>query len=406
MVSTQKLTVQGSAGELAARLDVPSGPVRGYALFAHCFTCSKDSLAARRIGAELARLGIAVARFDFTGLGDSQGEFPSTHFSSNVEDVLRVADHVRERYGALDLLIGHSLGGAAVLCAALRLEDVGGVVTIGAPADPAHVTENFASNVDRIERDGSAEVSLAGRSFLIRKEFLDDVRSIGLEERLGRLKTPLLVMHSPTDQTVGIENATRIFTAARHPKSFVSLDRADHLLTDERDARHVAAVIAGWFGARLPDEAEGGDDTEGVIVAETGTAKFQNTVKAGHHRLFADEPRSVGGADTGPSPYDLLGASLAACTSMTLRMYADRKSLNLGRIEVKVSHERVHARDCEECTEARRDAGGTIDRFDRVITVDGPLDDAVRAKLLEIADKCPVHRTLERGASVRTRVGD
>ena len=404
MAASQRLTIEGTAGTLSARLDLPTGHVRGYALFAHCFTCSKDSLAARRIGAELARLGVAVVRFDFTGLGDSEGDFGSTHFTSNVGDVVRVAEHVRERFGSLDLLVGHSLGGAAVLCAALQLEGLRGVVTIGAPADPAHVTENFHADVARIESEGEAEVSLAGRPFRIRREFLDDVRSIGLEEHLARLRAPLLVMHSPTDATVGIENASRIFAAARHPKSFVSLDRADHLLTDERDARHVATVIAGWFAARLPAEAEEEPGSENVTVGETGAGKFQNTVTVGRHRLFTDEPRSVGGLDSGPSPYDLLAASLAACTSMTLRMYAGRKGLELGRIEVEVAHERVHAEDCETCTAERREAGGSVDLFSRTITIEGEADDALRAKLLEIADKCPVHRTLERGAGVRTSI--
>ena len=403
----ERLTIEGARGAaLAARFDRPVGPIRGIAVFAHCFTCSKDSLAARRVSAELAKLGVAVVRFDFTGLGGSDGEFASTDFSSNVEDILSVVTFVEDRYGPVDLLIGHSLGGAAVLCAASRIEGLSGVVTIGAPADAEHVIGNFHADVDRIETDGEAEVSLAGRPFRIRREFIEDVREAKVEEYLAKLRAPLLVMHSPIDATVGIENASRIFTAARHPKSFVSLDKADHLLTKERDARYAAGVIAGWFAPRLAPEKENEPNEESVEVAETGGGKFQNALRMGRHHLFADEPRTVGGLDSGPSPYDLLSGALAACTSMTLRMYADHKGIALGRISVRVNHDRVHAKDCEDCTVATRSAGGKIDRFTRTITVAGSSDDAMEAKLIEIANKCPVHRTLERGASVVTRVED
>ena len=407
MPAAQRFEVEGHAGaQLAARVDLPVGPVRGMALFAHCFTCSKDSPAARRISVELSRLGIGVVRFDFTGLGGSGGDFASTHFSSNVEDIERVAHEVRGRFGSLDLLIGHSLGGAAVLCAGARMDGLKGIVTIGAPADAEHVVENFAADLPAIARDGEAEVSLAGRPFRIRREFVEDVREARVEEHLAKLGTPLMVMHSPLDDTVGIENASRIFVAARHPKSFVSLDRADHLLTRERDAAHAAAVIAGWASTYLEAEEASEPDHEGVLVGETGIGKFQNSVKAGRHRLFADEPTSVGGLDSGPSPYDYLAIALAACTSMTLRMYAARKGLDLGRIEVAVDHERIHARDCEDCTDGLKEAGGRIDRFTRKVSVSAEVDDAVRDKIIEIANKCPVHRTLERGAAVRTEVAN
>ena len=406
-VVAQRLEIEGARGaSLSARLDRPDGPIRGTAIFAHCFTCSKDTHAARRVGAELARLGLAVVRFDFTGLGGSGGEFASTDFSSNVEDVVRVADHVRGLLGSVDLLIGHSLGGAAVLCAGARMEGLRGVVTIGAPADAAHVVAHFAGDLERIERDGEAEVSLAGRPFRIRREFVEDLRAARVEEHLARLRVPLLVMHSPLDQTVGIENATRIFHAARHPKSFVSLNAADHLLTNEDDARFAASVIAGWFAERLPEDVPNAPDHEGVLVSETGQGKFQNAMRLGRHRIFADEPVDVGGLDTGPSPYELLAASLAACTSMTLRMYADRKGIDPGRISVRVEHERTHAADCAECTDERREAGGSLDRFHRTIEVTGEVDEAFAGRLAAIADKCPVHRTLERGAVVTTVLGD
>ena len=406
MAAAQRIQIEGPSGAtLAARVDVPVGRVRGTALFAHCFTCSKDSLAARRVAAELARLGILTVRFDFTGLGGSGGDFASTHFSSNVDDVRAVAEHVRREYGSMDLLIGHSLGGAAVLCAAAGMEGLKGVATIGAPSDAEHVTHQFRADVGRIEREGEAEVSLAGRPFTIRREFLDDVRMVKLSDHLARIHAPLLIMHSPADDTVSVDNASAIFGAARHPKSFVSLDRADHLLTKERDARFAASVIAGWVGAHLePEEAEG-VGREGVTVGETGVGKFQLAVAAGKHRMFADEPESVGGLDTGPSPYDYLATSLAACTAMTLRMYAAHKKLDLGRIEVDVDHDRVHARDCAECAEGLREKGGKVDRFTRTIRVEGA-DPALHDKLVEIANKCPVHRTLERGAAVATKVAD
>ena len=404
MAPAGRIEIEGPSGaHLAARVDAPVGRVRGTALFAHCFTCSKDVLAARRVAGELARLGILTVRFDFTGLGGSGGEFASTDFSSNVADVVAVADHVRREFGSMDLLVGHSLGGAAVLCAAARMEGLRGVVTIGAPADAAHVVERFDADVERIEADGEAEVRLAGRPFRIRREFLDDVRGVKLSEHLARLGAPLMVMHSPLDETVGIDNATTIFQAARHPKSFVSLDRADHLLTREGDARFVASVIAGWAGAQLDPEPEEAEDREGVSVAETGVGAFQLAVAAGRHRLFADEPESVGGLDTGPSPYGYLATALAACTAMTLRMYSDHKTLDLGRIEVDVDHDRIHARDCETCADEVRAGRSKVDRFVRTIRVGGA-DEALHDKLVEIADKCPVHRTLERGAAVTTRV--
>ena len=406
MAPAQRIEIEGPSGAvLAARVDVPVGRVRGTALFAHCFTCSKDSLAARRVAAELARLGILTVRFDFTGLGGSGGDFASTHFSSNVDDVRAVAAHVRAEYGSMDLLIGHSLGGAAVLCAAAGMDGLKGVATIGAPSDAEHVTQQFGADVARIESDGEAEVALAGRPFTIRREFLDDVRGVRLQEHLARIRAPLLVMHSPVDETVGIDNASALFQAARHPKSFVSLDKADHLLTRERDARFAASVIAGWIGAHLDPEPEQAVGQEGVTVAETGVGKFQLAVAAGRHRLFADEPESVGGLDSGPSPYDYLAVALAACTAMTLRMYAAHKGIDLGRVAVDVEHDRIHAKDCAECAEDLRERGGKVDRFERTIRVEGAPAD-LHDKLVEIAGKCPVHRTLERGAAVATRLAE
>jgi len=406
--STIRTTFAGSLGhELAARLDLPAGPVRGYALFAHCFTCSKDVIAARHIAGKLAALGIGVLRFDFTGLGSSDGEFANTDFSSNVEDLVRAADHLRTHFEAPALLIGHSLGGASILAAAHRVPEATTVVTIAAPSDVAHVLQHFHADLAQIERDGVASVTLAGRTFTIRKEFIEDVKAQPLKERIANLRKALLVMHAPTDQTVGIEHATAIFTAARHPKSFVSLDTADHLLSSRQDAAYAAEVIAAWSSRFLPaGEPEAAAPHDGVIVAETGAGKFQNSVTAGRHRLLADEPAVVGGLDSGPGPYDYLAIALAACTSMTLRLYAEHKQLLLGRLTVGVSHGKVPVEHCHDCGEAVEGRTGKIDRFERVITVDGSVDAALAAKLVEVAGKCPVHRTLEAGAAVVTKVSD
>lgn len=394
-----------SGARLAARLDLPNGPTRAWALFAHCFTCSKDLIAARRIAAELARAGIAVLRFDFTGLGSSDGEFASTDFTSNVGDLVSAAAYLRDRYEAPALLVGHSLGGAAVLAAAKDIPEARAVVTIGAPADTGHVLKNFGASLSAIEREGEAEVTLAGRSFRIGKGFVDDVRSTHLADAIGKMKKPLLILHSPLDAVVGIENATAIFMAAKHPKSFVSLDKADHLLTNPDDAQYAAQVIAGWVGRYVRnDTPQGTENVEHVRVMETGEGKFQNAVQAGRHRLFADEPESVGGLDTGPSPYDFLSIALGACTSMTLRIYAEFKKLDLGRVSVDVSHAKVHARDCEECSDEERGSKGKIDRFERIITIDGEVPAELADKIEEIANKCPVHRTLEAHAKVATVV--
>lgn len=391
---------------LAALLDGPPGAPVAYALFAHCFTCGKDNLAAARIAQALGARGIAVVRFDFTGLGASQGEFANTHFSSNVADLVAAAAHMRRTLQAPALLIGHSLGGAAVLAAATELPEVRAVVTIAAPSDPAHVTGLFRDRVADIRARGEGEVALAGRSFRIRREFLDDVAEQRLTERVSHLKKALLILHAPGDQIVGIENATAIFTAAKHPKSFVSLADADHLLSRKSDAAYVGSVVAAW-AARYLDVAAVGEPAaaladgarEGVVVvAETGRGLFQQTVDIGRHRLLADEPTAVGGLDSGPGPYDLLLAALGACTAMTLRLYADRKQLSLSRVAVCLKHSKIYAADCESCETQE----GMLDQIERTITLEGDLAPEARARLLEIADRCPVHRTLTSEIDIRT----
>ena len=397
---TERLEFANEMGEkLAALVDLPLGKPVAFALFAHCFTCGKDNISAKRISERLAMCGIAVLRFDFTGLGMSEGEFADTHFSSNVDDLVAAGDHLRKTYGAPAILIGHSLGGAAALAAAHRIPDARAVVTIAAPSDPAHVVGLFKDHVDKIREQGQVEVQLAGRPFRIKREFLDDVAEQRIEDCLANLRKALLVFHSPTDDIVGIENASRIFTTAKHPKSFVSLAGADHLLSKKDDAVYVANVIAAWAERYLEQTAERSDEQVGIVlVRETGGGKFQQEIMSGPHRFLADEPVKAGGLDSGPGPYDLLLASLGACTSMTLRLYAENKKLPLQRVSVRLTHNKIHAEDCLNCETKE----GMIDRIDRNITLEGPLTADERKRLLEIADKCPVHRTLESEIEIRT----
>jgi uncharacterized OsmC-like protein/pimeloyl-ACP methyl ester carboxylesterase len=407
-VSTERFQFTGADGhQLAATLDTPDGEVHGYALFAHCFTCGKDVLAAKRIAVALAAKGIAVLRFDFTGLGSSEGDFANSTFSSNVADLVRAADHLRETRRAPALLIGHSLGGAAILAAAGQIPEAKAVVTIAAPSDPAHVTHLFKDRIDDIRKHGEVEVSLAGRPFRIKREFLDDVAEHGLMEKVAKLHKALLILHSPTDDTVGIDNATRIFVTARHPKSFVSLANADHLLTGNRDAMYAADVIAAWAEryiepAIIEPAVDLAEAPRNVVVRETRNGKFQQTVTTGPHKMLADEPVAAGGQDSGPGPYDFLLAGLGACTSMTMRLYADRKALPLERVTVTLKHSKIHAEDCAEC-ETRE---GMLDQIDRVISIEGALDADQRKRLMEIADKCPVHRTLTSEIRIVTQAAD
>jgi uncharacterized OsmC-like protein/pimeloyl-ACP methyl ester carboxylesterase len=397
----ERFDFPNASGErLAALIDRPAGAPRAFALFAHCFTCGKDIRASRRIAEGLTARGIAVLRFDFTGLGASEGEFANTNFSSNVADLVAAANHLRQVERAPALLIGHSLGGAAVLAAAGDVPEARAVATIAAPADPSHVTDLLKDHVDEIRARGEVEVTLAGRPFRIRREFLDDVAEQRLDERIAKLRTALLVMHAPSDDIVGIDNASHIFLAAKHPKSFVSLAGADHLLSNPRDAAYVADVVAAWAGRYLDMEAApevSATEPRTVLVTETRASKFQQTIRAGRHTLTADEPVAAGGLDSGPNPYDLLLAGLGACTSMTLRLYADRKQLPLERVSVKLAHSRIHAEDCETCETKE----GMLDRIDKEITVAGPLDEDARTRLLEIAEKCPVNRTLKSEIDIR-----
>jgi uncharacterized OsmC-like protein/fermentation-respiration switch protein FrsA (DUF1100 family) len=407
-VPSERFQFTGSEGQqLAAALDLPEREPVAYALFAHCFTCGKDVLAARRIAVELAAKGIAVLRFDFTGLGSSEGDFANSTFSSNVADLVRAADHLRETRQAPALLIGHSLGGAAILAAAGQIPDAKALVTIAAPSDPAHVTGLFKDRIEDIRKHGKVEVQLAGRPFHISSEFLDDIAEHNLMAHVTKLHKALLIMHAPADDTVGIDNATHIFVAAKHPKSFVSLAGADHLLSGKRDAAYVADVITAWAERYIdpvaPEQAAvSGEAPRHVVVRETRNSKFQQTVSIGPHQMLADEPAAAGGEDTGPGPYDFVLAGLGACTSMTMRLYADRKSLPLQRVTVTLKHSKIHAEDCAEC----ETKAGMLDQIERLITMEGALDAEQRRKLMEIADKCPVHRTLTSEIHIVTSAAD
>jgi putative redox protein len=402
-----KLEFENSAGDsLAGLLELPErmGDTNSFALFAHCFTCGKDIAAASRISRALAARGIAVLRFDFTGLGSSDGDFANTSFSSNVDDLLLAAKALEARYRAPQLLIGHSLGGAAVLSAAAQLESVDAVVTIGAPATAEHVAHLFSDQAERIQSEGEAVVSLGGREFSIRKQFLDDIEQYSSTGKIRDLDAALLVFHSPLDAIVSIDEAARIYQAARHPKSFISLDRADHLLSDAADAEYVATSIASWASRYLDldDSREAGpapDLIDGEVLVTELNQRFLRGMYSADHFLRADEPERYGGSNLGPTPYDLLLMSLGACTSMTLRMYANRKKLPLEDVQIRLVHERVHAEDCVDCKDR-------IERITRRITLIGELDDEQRQRLLEIANRCPVHRTLENDPHIVSELTD
>lgn len=402
-MSMEKLTFTGHSGDpLAGRLDVPEGPVLGTALFAHCFTCSKDIPAAKRISQRLAGLGIAVLRFDFTGLGHSEGEFENTTFSSNISDLVLAAEALSERGMAPDLLIGHSLGGAAVLRAAEHIPSAKAIATIGAPFDPDHVTHNFSDALPAIKAKGVGEVQLGGRAIRIGRDFVENVAAEKLETSIKSLNRALLVLHAPKDDIVGIENATQIFLAAKHPKSFITLCDADHLISRPQDAEYAAEVISAWatkyVDLRPPAPPIGAP--EGVVrVAEADPSGFLQDVNTREHHVYADEPAAYGGTNKGMTPYGFLSAGLGACTSMTIRMYARRKKWPLTKVWVDVKHDAMHAQDAD---------GGhsKIDQFVREIHLEGDLDETQRARLLEIADKCPVHKTLESSSEIKTILAD
>ncbi|MBK7491440.1 MAG: alpha/beta fold hydrolase [Nitrosomonas sp.] len=402
---------QNAQGEsLSGLLEMPSGAIKSYALFAHCFTCSKDNPAAARIALALADRGIAVLRFDFTGLGNSQGDFSNTNFSSNLQDLLAAARYLEQHYAAPALLIGHSLGGAAVLAVAQDLPQVNAVITIGAPATAAHVKHLFADSYRELQNQPSVQVELAGRSFKIQRQFIDDLEKYNSVAHIGALKKALLIFHSPIDKVVSIDEAGRIFAAAKHPKSFVSLDHADHLLSDPEDSHYVAEVLSAWASRYLktdpvPVKTDGALRSTvepGSVIVRECDKKFTREILTPHHRLISDEPITLGGADLGFNPYELLLAALGSCTSMTLRMYANHKQIDLQDITVELHHSRIHADDCSGCEKQKT----RIDVITRTIQLHGNLSDQQRARLLEIANQCPVHKTLQNKIRIDTNLID
>lgn len=404
-MKSERISFLNSQGEiLAAKLDLPEDekPI-AYALFAHCFTCTKSIKAAVNIAAALNRERIAVLRFDFTGLGQSEGDFADTNFTTNVADLVVAANYMAKEYAAPQIIIGHSLGGAAVIQAATEIPSLHAVVTIGAPHDPRNVTHHFEMMREQIERDGAAEVNLAGRTFTIKRQFLEDLEIQQLDTHIKSLKTALLVMHSPRDTTVGIDNAASIYQAAKHPKSFISLDDADHLLLKEEDSRYVGQTIAAWSRRYIEvseEETSTSIATDNRVTTSTDHEGFFTELFANGHAMVADEPVKYGGTDRGPSPYDYLLSALGACTSMTLQMYARHKKIPLERAVVRLTHAKIHADDCSHCEAT----DGKIDRMEREVELIGELSEKQRQRLLEIAERCPVHKTLHSEVDIISRL--
>ena len=397
----QKVIFQNKSGQnLVGRLELPADQhPHNYVVFAHCFTCTKNLLAVKNISKALISNGFAVLRFDFTGLGESEGDFADTNFSGNVEDLVAAADYLKDNYKAPTMFIGHSLGGAAVIFAGAEVPSIKAIATIGAPSNPVHVKHLFKSNLEEIQHQGEATVNLGGRDFKIKQQFVEDLEQKSLSETAKALRKPLLVMHSPQDDTVEIKNAEEIYVAAHHPKSFVSLDGADHLLSNKQDSLYAGQVISGWAKRYLEisGETKGVLSTKHQVVASLDTADgFTTAMKVGNHYLTADEPEDFGGNDFGPSPYELVSAGLSACTAMTIQMYAKRKSWPLENVEVHTSYDKVHATDCENC----ETSDAKIDTFFREIKLVGNLDEKQKNRIIQIADKCPVHKTLHSSVQV------
>ncbi|WP_422079601.1 alpha/beta fold hydrolase [Ulvibacterium sp.] len=405
-MNLQKVTFQNKSGQtLVGRLELPvDRHPHNFALFAHCFTCNKNLLAVRNIGKALTSNGFGVLRFDFTGLGESDGDFSDTNFSGNVADLVAASDFLAQQYQAPSLLIGHSLGGAAVIFAATEIASVKAIATIGAPSNPIHVQHLLKSNIEEIRSKGKAVVNLSGRDFTIKKQFLDDLTTKSLPETVKKLRKPLLLMHSPQDDTVGIKNAEEIYVAAHHPKSFVSLDGADHLLSNKKDSLYVGKVISGWAQRYLEMETEVAQPKtkHDVVASLDADDGFTTQMKVGSHYMTSDEPIDVGGSDFGPSPYELVSAGLSACTAMTIQMYVGRKGWKLENVEVHTSYGKEHALDCENC----ESENSKIDTFHREIRLKGALDEKQKTRIMEIADKCPVHRTLHSETQIITKLVD
>ena len=387
--------------KLSARLELPvDQKPHNFALFAHCFTCNKDLSIVRNISNALTQAGFGVMRFDFTGLGSSSGDFADTSFANNVQDIIDVAQYLDEHYRLPTLMVGHSLGGAAAIVAAAQMDSIQAVATIGAPASVGHVAHLFDQHLEEINESGKAEVSIGGRNVSIGKEFIDDLRTKDVLKITKSLKKPIFIAHSPQDTVVEIENASSLYQAAHHPKSFLSLDGADHMLSNPKDSIYVGSVLASWAMRYVEIDKTTLPKTNLQVVAHLADEGYTTHIKAGNHTLVADEPTSVGGNDFGPSPYEFISAGLGACTAMTLRMYANRKKWNLEGVNVHLEHNKEHHIDCETCNEKPQQ----IDVFNRVIEIEGDLTTEQKNRLLEIADKCPVHKTLHNQVIINTKL--
>ena len=404
-MKSQKITFENQDGiTLSARIELPlENQPLAFVIFAHCFTCNKDLTAVRNISRALSSEGLGVFLFDFTGLGESEGDFSETDFSSNISDLLSASEWLRKNYDVDQFMIGHSLGGAAVLATAGMIDEVKAAVTIGSPYDPFHVSNLFKEHIDEIKAKGKAEVHIGGRPFQLSKQFIEDLKTHDPKDTISGLRKPLMVMHSPQDEIVSIKNAAKIYIAAMHPKNFLSLDGADHLMSRRSDSSYAGQMIAHWIKSQLevkPKKAKSSDEDleEGFVRAITSNQSFTTPIKTGNHHILADEPTSVGGSDLGPSPYNLLAAALASCTSMTIQMYAKRKKWDLQEATVEIKHEKKHKLDCED--------GAKIDHFTKRIRLEGNLDDSQRQRLLEMASKCPVHRTLENDVHIDSELMD
>lgn len=411
LTTTERITFTNPSGQmLSARLDLPEGGCRFYALYVHCFTCSKDLLPASRICRFLAAQGIGVLRFDMTGLGASEGDFAETNFETNIGDILSAVEAMTRASKEPSLLIGHSLGGTAAIVASGHIPSLKAVVSINAPSHPRHVKKRFLDQEDKIVKEGSAEVMVEGRPFVIKKHFLEALEETDMQTILQNLTVPLLVMQAPDDSIVHQQNGFDLFAAAKNPKSFCALPGADHLLTDLKSSEYVASMIKAWSAPYIA-ETHGtlsSSPIESVVVAENKKGKFTQDVTWGEHIFRADEPVEIaGGLGTGPSPYDFLTAALGACTSMTLRMYADLKKIPVEHISVRVQHHKEDRPEEKEIlTTLPLKKPDQMDVFSREISIEGPVTAEQKASLLTIAEKCPVHKTLSRRSEIVTKLTD
>ena len=401
-MSVKKVEFRSHEGNvLRGLLHLSNKPASVFAIFTHCFTCSKDLKSIKTISSELARNGISVLRFDFTGLGESEGDFSETNFTTTTMDIVSAAEFLEKNYFPPELLIGHSLGGAAVLQIADRIESSKAVVTIAAPSEPSHILKHIGDKKDQIDHEGEASVQIEGRPFRIKKQFLDDLEKNNMKKKIENLRRSLLILHSPFDNTVGIDNATGIFTAAKHPKSFISLGNSDHLISNSDDAVYTGKIISSWAGKYLEmDRGIKNERENNPLTVINEKYSYSSYIISGDHTMVSDEPVASGGDDLGPDPYRYLLSSLGSCTCMTLRMYSDRKKWSLDAVRVTLRHEKIHASDCEDCETKE----GKIDRITRIIKLIGDLKPDQKKRLLEIADKCPVHRSLKSEISIKTEL--